>query len=73
MPSGSGIQGQPSHRTPVKENTDDLVIDFLNNELRIDIDPSEICRSHRVGKKPLGKPRPIVVRLVRHNLKKLTS
>ena len=50
------------------EDTDQLTIDFAKSELGVEISPEDISRSHRVGKRS-SKPRPIIVRLVRHNTK----
>ena len=52
-----------------KENTDHLVCEFLHRELEIDIDPTEIDRSHRLGEKRPSVNRPIAVRFVNYCLK----
>ena len=49
-------------------DTDNLAINFVHNELGIQISANDISRSHRIGKRS-SKPRPIIVRLTRHNTK----
>lgn len=52
------------------ENTDAIVIDFAKKALNLDIDPSDIDRSHRLGKKTSSKPsRDIIVRFVSYKTK----
>ena len=54
------------------EDTDQLVREFCKKELNLDLKNEEISRSHRVGKKRIlssRHPRPIIVRLARHNTK----
>ena len=63
------IFGIPEAADDVKENTDDLAINFFASELGVQLSASDISRSHRVGKRSPTKPRPIIVRLVRHNTK----
>lgn len=55
------------------ENTDLLICDFLQQELEIEIHPSDIDRSHRLGKKnpESVNPRPIAVKFVNYRLKEL--
>ena len=48
------------------EDTDILATNFIKEELGVDLKPEDISRSHRVGKRS-SKPRPIIVRLSRHN------
>ena len=50
-----------------RENTDEIAKDFFKSKLEITISDGEIDRSHRIGN-PNG---PIIVKLVRHNLKSL--
>ena len=50
------------------EDTDILSLNFVKEELGVDLKLKDISRSHRVGKRP-SKPRPIIVRLSRHNMK----
>ena len=61
------IFGIPEAAGDVRENTDDLAINFFANELGIQLSLKDISRSHCVGKRSPTKPRPIIVRLVRHN------
>lgn len=54
-----GIQEQ------ARENTDDLVLDVVHNKLKLThVTVDDIDRSHRVGVKKDGKPRPIIVKFV---------
>lgn len=52
-----------------RENTDFLICEFLQQELEIEIDPSEIDRSHRLGKKSKNVNRPIAVKFLNYRLK----
>ena len=50
------------------EDTDAKAINFFANQLVITVSSDNISRSHRTGKR--GRtPRPIIVRLVHHNMK----
>ena len=51
-----------------REDTDILSLNFVKEELGVDLKLEDISRSHRVGKGS-SKPRPIIVRLSRHNTK----
>ena len=53
------------------EDTDLEAVNVLNSHLKIGISEMDISRSHRLGKRfPNQKrPRPIIIKLVRHNLK----
>lgn len=52
------------------ESTDDIIVDFAKNALNLDINPSEIDRRHRVGRKGPSKPsRNIIVRFVSYKTK----
>ena len=61
------IYGIPES-TDASEDIDALSTNFFSNELGIDLTPADISRSHRVGKRGT-KPRPIIVRLTKHNTK----
>ena len=56
-----------------EENTDVLAMNFFKDELNVPVAKEDISRSHRIGRKssPTSgrKPRPIIVRLARHNTK----
>ena len=53
------------------EDTDDLVVDMIQNQLNMNIDKKDIDRSHRVGKPhPRGRPRPVIVRFVSYRTKR---
>ena len=57
---------EPSGTDP--EDTDLKAIDFFANQLGITVSSDHISRSHRIGKR--GRtPRPVIVRLVHHNMK----
>ena len=49
------------------ENTDDLVIKTINEELLEAITINEIDRSHRLGKSQAGKIRPVIVKFARYH------
>ena len=58
--------------TNKQEKTDELVKQFCKNELDVELKSEDISRSHRVGRVSLAtahRPRPIIVRLTRHNKK----
>ena len=58
--------------TKKQEKTDELVKQFCKNELDVELKSEDISRSHRVGRVSLAtahRPRPIIVRLTRHNKK----
>ena len=44
------------------EDTDSLILDLANNILKIKLDPSEISRSHRIGRPSAGNTRPVLVK-----------
>ena len=49
------------------ENTDDLVMKTVNEELLEAITINEIDRSHRLGKSQAGKIRPVIVKFARYH------
>ena len=52
------------------ENTDDMVVEMAKKHLNLDINKSDIDRSHRVGRpRPRGNPRPVLVTFVSHRIK----
>ena len=56
------------------EDTDEKVVEMARTQLNLNIDKSDIDRSHRVGKPhPRGKPRPIIVKFVSYRTKKAPS
>ena len=62
------IFGIPEPTGTDPEDTDAKVIDFFANQLGITVSSDHVSRSHRTGKR--GRtPRPIIVRLVHHNMK----
>ena len=54
------------------EVTDNLVIETISTKMNIKISPADLDRTHRIGKKKAGqnKPRPIIVKLSRNNVRK---
>ena len=54
-----------------EENTDQQVIDFINENLDIKIDEIDIGRPHRIGRsdKTKKKARPIIVKFTRYNVR----
>ena len=62
------IFGIPEPTGTDPEDTDAKAIDFFANQLGITVSSDHISRSHRIGKRGCT-PRPIIVRLVHHNMK----
>ena len=54
------------------EVMDGLVIETISTNMNIEISPADLDRTQRVGKKKPGqnKPRPIIVKLSRNNVRK---
>ena len=54
------------------EVTDNLAIETISTKMNIEISPADLNRTHRIGKKKAGqnKPRPIIVKLSRYNVRK---
>ena len=54
------------------EVTDDLVIETILTKMNVEISPEDLDQTHRIGKKKAGqnKPRPIIVKLSRNNVRK---
>ena len=44
------------------EDTDEIIQTFAAEKLGIELEDMDIDRSHRLGKKQVGKPRPIIVK-----------
>ena len=54
------------------ENTDQCVIDVLNESMDETISIQDVDQTHRLpGKKPNGKSRPVIVKFVRYNTRNL--
>ena len=55
-----------------QENTDELCIKAINDNLDLDINNRDINRTHHIGnpRNTDEKPRPIIIKLVRYNDKK---
>ena len=51
------------------ENTDDIVINTVQDNMKITVSINDIDRTHRIGKKVAGKTRPIIVKLARYNMR----
>ena len=55
------------------ENTDDIIVDLIQNKLKTDVKKEEIARTHRLGKRNQrgeGKPRPIITRFISYRQRK---
>ncbi len=53
-----------------EEDTDNVIKSFAKDNLDIQLEDSDIDRSHRLGRKQVGKPRPIIVKFVRYNVRR---
>ena len=51
------------------EKTDDLVLENLNEKMHVDLNPSDLVRTHRIGPKKAwsNKPRAVIIKLVSYN------
>ena len=52
------------------EDTDEIIQTFAAEKLGIELEDTDIDRSHRLGKKQVGKPRLIIVKFVRYNMRR---
>ena len=53
------------------EDTDKISLNTLNENLQSELTELNIERYHRIGKpKPNGKPRPIIIKFVRYNVRR---
>ena len=52
------------------ENTDNVVIKFIQDDLQEEINIEDLDRTHRIGKVNNGKSRPIIVKFARYNVRK---
>ena len=53
------------------EDTDNVVVKLIKDNLEEDVDLTELDRSHRIGKKKSnGKARPIIVKFARYNVRR---
>ena len=50
-----------------KEDTDEVVIELLEKEMKEKLSPNNIDRSHRLGRKTGIRPRPIIIKFARYN------
>ena len=55
-----------------KENMDSLVTENIKNYTGIELSDLDINRSHRLGKPKPNKPRPIIVKFTRYNIRSKT-
>ena len=55
-----------------RENTDDLVLETLNEKVHVDLTLSDLDRTYRIGQKKASsnKPRAIIIRFVSYNTRK---
>ena len=52
-----------------KEDTDKVVIEFFEKEMKEKLSANDIDRSHRLGKKQTGsRPRPIIIKFISCNI-----
>ena len=63
--NGVRLHGIPENST---ENTDEIVMKIAR-KIGADIPDMALSRSHRVGPKQQGKPRPIIVKFIGHSYK----
>ena len=52
------------------ENTDGIVVKFIQDNLQEEINFEDLDRTHRIGKVNNGKSRPIIVKFARYNVRK---
>ena len=52
------------------ENTDDIVVKFIQDDLQEEINFEDLDRTHRIGKVNNGKSRPIIVKFARYIVRK---
>ena len=52
-----------------EEDTDELTTALVKRNLGIEVNKTDICRSHRLGRKKPGQHRQIIVKFTRHNVK----
>ena len=52
-----------------RENTDELVLETLNEKMHIDLTPSDLDRTHCIGQKKASskKPRAVIIKFVSYN------
>ena len=60
------ITGLPERRG---ENTDEVIQNFAASKLDVVINDTDIDRTHRLGKPTVGKPRPIIAKFSRYNVR----
>ncbi|PIK48639.1 hypothetical protein BSL78_14491 [Apostichopus japonicus] len=60
-----GVEEKPN------ENTDVLMMDLASQHLGLNLNPTDIDRSHRIGKKEPGKPRAIIVKFQNYKTREL--
>ena len=55
-----------------REQTDDLVLETLNEKMHVDLTPSDLDRTHRIGQKKASsdKPRAVILKFVSYNTRK---
>ena len=56
-----------------REKTDDLVLGTLNEKMYVDLTPSDLDRTHRIGQKKASsdKPRAVILKFVSYNTRKI--
>ena len=55
-----------------RENTDELVLETLNEKMHINLTPSDLDRTHRIAQKMASskKPRAVIIKFVSYNTRK---
>ena len=55
-----------------RENTDELVLETLNEKMYIDLTPADLDGTHRIGPKKISsnKPRAVIIKFVSYNTRK---
>jgi regulator of replication initiation timing len=51
------------------ENTDEIIMELANEKMNIPLKEDDLDRSHRIGRPTIGKPRAIVVKFARYNMR----
>lgn len=71
------FHGIPESTNDRVENTDGIVVDIMRNKLNINVDITDLDRSHRLGRRVnprmstqlASKPRPIIVKFLAYNIR----
>ena len=67
------IHGVAERSNEFTEDTDAIAIDIVRNKLGLEIDRTQLDRSHRLGRRNISqtrpKPRPIILKFVSYNVR----